>query len=350
MKKLLCALLIAALLLPVCALADEVVYVFNWEDYIDEAVLEMFRKETGIEVKYSRFTDNEEMVIQVESDPSFFDVIFPSEYMVERLISKNLLAEINFANVPNFSNIRQELKSPSYDPDNRYSVPYMWGTLGILYNTKMVDEADVNTWGVLWNEKYSGQILMMDSLRDTMGLALRYLGYSMNSTDFLELEEASLLLIKQKQKGMVKAYGLDEFKDKMVSGEAALAVVYSGDAQYAMELNEDLAYVVPEEGSNIWVDCAVIPALAKHKENGEKFIDFLCRPDIAVLNAVAIGYCTPNAAALELLDEDYLNSDVTNPSEEVASRCEVYNDLSQEDQDLWNSYYGDVKGAKVLKK
>ena len=349
MKKLICALLIAALLLPVCALADDVVYVFNWEDYIDESVLDMFKEETGIEVKYSRFTDNEEMIIQVESDPSFFDVVFPSEYMVERMIAKNLLAEINFDNVPNFTHIRDSLKNPSYDPENTYSIPYMWGTLGILYNTKMVDEADMHTWGVLFDDKYAGQILMMDSLRDTMGLALRYLGYSMNSNDFLELDEATNLLIDQKQRGLVKAYGLDEFKDKMVANEAAMAVVYSGDAQYAIELNPDLAYVVPSEGSNIWVDCAVIPALAKHKENAEKFIDFLCRPDIAVLNAEAIGYCTPNAAALELLDEDYLGSDVTNPSEEITARCEVYNDLEKEDLDLWTSYYGDVKGAKVLK-
>ena len=240
MKKVLCVLLAALILLPTFALADEVVNVFNWEDYIDESVLAQFEEETGIKVNYMRFTDNEEMVISVESNPGAFDVVFPSEYMVERLINKGLLAEINFDNIPNFSNIREDLKNPSYDAGNAHSVPYMWGTLGILYNTKLVDEADVQTWKVLWNEKYAGQILMMDSLRDTMGLALRALdaSNSMNSTDYTQLKAAADLLKDQKAAGMVKAYGLDEFKDKMVAGEGALAVVYSGDAEYAIELNE----------------------------------------------------------------------------------------------------------------
>ena len=349
MKKILCALLIAALLLPVCALADEVVNVFNWEDYIDESVLEQFYDETGIKVNYMRFTDNEEMVISVESNPGAFDVVFPSEYMVERLMNKGLLAEINYDNIPNFANIREDLKNPSYDANNAHSVPYMWGTLGILYNTKLVDEADVQTWKVLWNEKYAGQILMMDSLRDTMGLALRTLdaSNSMNSTDFTQLKAAADLLKEQKAAGMVKAYGLDEFKDKMVAGEGAMAVVYSGDAEYAIELNEDLAYVVPQEGSNIWVDCAVIPASAKNKENGEKFIDFLCRPDIAIANVEAIGYCSPNAAAIEQMGEDYQNSPVMNPSDEVIARCEYYHDLDDTWLNIYTTLYSEVLSTKV---
>ncbi len=156
MKKMICALLIAVLLLPVCAAADEVVHVFNWEDYIDESVLEQFEAETGIKVNYMRFTENEDMIISVESNPGAFDVVFPSEYMVERLINRGELAEINYDNIPNFANIRDDLKNPSYDANNAHSVPYMWGTLGILYNTKLVDEADVQSWSVLWNEKYAG--------------------------------------------------------------------------------------------------------------------------------------------------------------------------------------------------
>ena len=280
---------------------------FNWEDYIDESVLEQFEAETGIKVNYMRFTENEDMIISVESNPGAFDVVFPSEYMVERLINRGELAEINYDNIPNFANIRDDLKNPSYDPGNAHSVPYMWGTLGILYNTELVDEADVQTWKVLWNEKYAGQILMMDSLRDTMGIALLMVdaNNSMNSNDYMQLNAAKELLIKQKQSGMVKAYGLDEFKDKMVAGEGALAVVYSGDAEYAIELNEDLAYVVPQEGSNIWVDCAVIPTSAKNKENAEKFIDFLCRGDIAAANVEEIGYCSLNVPAIEILGEEY---------------------------------------------
>ena len=172
MKKTVCLLLTLALLLPVLAMADEVVNVFNWEDYIDESMLALFEEETGIKVNYMRFTDNEEMVISVESNPGAFDVVFPSEYMVERLMNKGLLSEINYDNIPNFKNIRDDLLNPAYDANNAHSVPYMWGTLGILYNKNLVDEADVHTWNVLWNEKYAGQILMMDSLRDTMAVAL----------------------------------------------------------------------------------------------------------------------------------------------------------------------------------
>ena len=349
MKKVLCVLLAALILLPTFALADEVVNVFNWEDYIDESVLAQFEEETGIKVNYMRFTDNEEMVISVESNPGAFDVVFPSEYMVERLINKGLLAEINFDNIPNFSNIREDLKNPSYDAGNAHSVPYMWGTLGILYNTKLVDEADVQTWKVLWNEKYAGQILMMDSLRDTMGLALRALdaSNSMNSTDYTQLKAAADLLKDQKAAGMVKAYGLDEFKDKMVAGEGALAVVCSGDAEYAIELNEDLAYVVPQEGSNIWVDCAVIPVSAKNKENAEKFIDFLCRPEIAAANVEEIGYCSPNEAAIEMMGEDYQNSNVMNPSDEVIGRCEYYHDLDEMWLNIYTTLYSDVLSTKV---
>ncbi|MBQ9195786.1 MAG: spermidine/putrescine ABC transporter substrate-binding protein [Clostridia bacterium] len=350
MKKLICALLIAALLLPVCALADEVVNVFNWEDYIDESVLEQFEEETGIKVNYMCFTENEDMIISVESNPGAFDVVFPSEYMVERLMNKGLLAEINYDNIPNFSNIREDLLNPSYDPNNAHSVPYMWGTLGILYNTKLVDEADVQSWNVLWDQKYAGQVLMMDSLRDTMGLALITSNpeNSMNSTDYTQLRAAADLLIQQKQSGMVKAYGLDEFKDKMVAGEGALAVVYSGDAEYAIELNEDLEYVVPMEGSNIWVDSAVIPASAKNKENAEKFIDFLCRADIAAANVEEIGYCSPNAAAIELLGEDYQNSSVMNPSDEVINRCEYYHDLDETWLNIYTTLYSEVLSSKVL--
>ncbi|MBO4836762.1 MAG: spermidine/putrescine ABC transporter substrate-binding protein [Clostridia bacterium] len=349
MKKVLCLLMTVLMILPAAALADEVVNVFNWEDYIDEDVLAQFEEETGIKVNYMRFTDNEEMVISVESNPGAFDVVFPSEYMVQRLMKKGLLAEINYDNIPNFANIRESLKNPDYDPGNAHSVPYMWGTLGILYNTKLVDEADVQSWNVLMDQKYAGKVLMMDSLRDTMGIALIMADpeNSMNSTDYSQLRAAADLLIRQKQSGMVKAYGLDEFKDKMVAGEAALAVVYSGDAQYAIELNEDLAYVIPQEGSNIWVDSAVIPVSAKNKKNAEKFINFLCRPDISAANAEEIGYCTPNAQAIELLGEDYQNSQVTNPSDELMARCEVYIDLDETWLNIYTTLYSEVLSTKI---
>lgn len=349
MKRILAALLALCLLLPAGAMAQEVVNVFNWEDYIDESVLELFEQETGIHVNYMCFTQNEDMIVQVEANPGAFDLVFPSEYMVERLMNKGLLAEINYDNIPNFQYIADNLKNPSYDANNAHSVPYMWGTLGILYNTELVDDP-VESWGILfeeqYQEKYRNSVFMMDSLRDGLGLALRYLGYSMNSNNFVELNAAKDLLIAQKQSGVVKAYQMDEIKDKMVAGEGALAVMYSGDAQYSIDLNDKLAYAVPKEGSNIWVDCMVIPQSAKNKENAEKLIDFLCRPDIAQMNCEYIWYSSPNTAAIELMGEEYTENSVMNPAEETVANCEYYHDLDASAQVIWNALWQEVKNAK----
>lgn len=346
MKKLLCILCIIAMMLPLCALADGVVNVFNWEDYIDESVLQQFEEETGIHVNYMCFTTNEDMMVQVEANPGAFDVVFPSEYCVQRMVSKGLLMDIDYSKLPNFTHIRSELLDPSYDPANAHSVPYMCGTLGILYNTKMVDEADVQSWSVLWSDKYRGQVLMMDSIRDGMGIALKFQGNSVNSTDFMQLRSAADLLIAQKRGGYVKAYGLDEFKDKMVAGEAALALVYSGDAEYAIELNEDLAYVIPQEGSNVWVDCAVIPATARNVDNAYLFIDYLCRPDIAEQNINEIWYMSVNQTAIDNMGEEYSSLYVLNPTTEELARCEYYNDLPEEWLSIYNTLWMDVKNAK----
>ena len=346
MKKVLALVLLLCLALPVIANAQEVVNVYNWFDYIDEDVLVQFEEETGIHVNYMCFTTNEDMMVKLDSDRGSFDVAFPSEYCVQRLINNDMLAEIDYAQLPNFSHIRESLKNPSYDPENAHSVPYMCGTLGILYNTEKVDEADVHTWSVLWNEKYKGQVLMMDSIRDTMGLALKYLGYSMNTKEYAELNAAKELLVAQKQNGLVMAYGLDEFKDKMVAGDGALAVVYSGDAEYAIEMNDKLAYVIPDEGSNIWVDCAVIPKDARNLENAYKFIDFLCRPDIAQKNVEAIWYMSVNQDAIDLMGEDYSSLYVLNPTDEEIARCEYYNDLDAGGTVIFNTLWQDVKNAK----
>ena len=345
MKKLICILLLLAMMLPVCASAQEVVNVFNWEDYIDESVLEQFEQETGIHVNYMRFTTNEDMMVQVEANPGAFDVVFPSDYMVERMLKKGLLAEINYDNIPNAANIMESLRNPSYDPNGAHSIPYMWGTVGILYNTKMVDDP-VDTWGILWNEKYANNVFMMDSIRDSMGVTLKYLGHSVNSRDILALESAKQKLIEQKQKGIVKAYQVDETKDKMVAGEAALAVMWSGDAQYAIDLNPDLAYAVPMEGSNVWVDPMVILKDAKNMANAEKFVDFLCRPDIAQKNCEAIWYSSPNTAAIDLMGEDYTASPVMNPSQDVIDRCEFFNDIDETFMPIYNALWKEVKNAK----
>ena len=345
MKKVLSLVLLVMLLMPAFAQGEGTLTVFNWEDYIDESVIEQFEQETGIDVNYVRFTTNEDMMVQVEANPGHFDLCFPSEYIVERMLNKDMLAEINYDNIPNAKYILESLQDSSYDPGNAHSVPYMWGTVGILYNTTMVDDP-VDTWGILWNKKYAGNVFMMDSIRDSMGVTLKYLGESVNTRNFVALEAAKEKLIEQKKLGIVKAYQVDETKDKMVAGEAALAVVWSGDAQYAIDLNPDLAYAVPNEGSNVWVDPMVIIKNAKNLENAEKFVDFLCRPDIAQKNCEEIWYSSPNQGAIDLMGEDYTASPVMNPSQDVIDRCEFFNDIDETFMPIYNALWKEVKNAK----
>ena len=342
MKKWLVLLLSLALLLPLAASAQEVVNVYNWEDYIDEDVLDQFEEETGIHVNYMRFTTNEDMMVSVRANPGAYDVIFPSEYCVERLIAEDLLAEINYDNVPNMSYTLESLLNPDYDPDNAHSVPYMWGTVGILYNTTMVSEP-VDSWGILWDTDYMNNVFMLDSIRDTMGVTLKYLGYSMNTRDPVALEAAKQKLIEQKQSGVVKAYQVDETKDKMVAGEAALAVMWSGDAQYAIDLNSDLAYAIPKEGSNVWVDGMCIPKGSANKECAEAFINFMCREDVAKMNMDYITYSTPiQAVADGLQTEDARAYAVMNPSDDVISRCEFFHDIA-DCMDLYEQVWMEIR-------
>ncbi len=346
MKKLSLVLTIA-LVLSACmfsASAEEVVNIYNWYDYMDETIFEDFYKETGIKVNCMYFTTNEDMMVQVRVSPGAYDVVFPSEYCVERMIKEDLLSEINMDNVPNAKYITPDLLGGAHDPENKYSIPFMWGTVGILYDTTKVTEEEVSSWGILWDEKYDDQIFMMDSIRDTMGLTLKYLGYSMNTRDPQQLKEATDKLIAQKP--LVKAYQVDETKDKMVNGEAALAVVWSGDALYAMDLNENLNYSVPKEGSNVWVDAVVIPKTAKNKENAEKFIDFLCRPDIAQRNCEYIWYSSPNTGAIELMGEDYTENLAINPSQDIIDRCEWFMDIPENYMTVYNALWSQVKNAK----
>ncbi len=345
MKKVI-GMLIALVLLTSClpAFAAEEVNVFNWEDYICDEAIQLFEKETGIRVNYMRFTTNEDMLVQVRADPSNYDVIFPSDYIIERLIAEGLLEELDFANIPNSEYTMDWLTTPGYDPEMKYSVPYMWGTVGILYNTKMVKEP-VTSWSVLWDDDYKDNIFMMDSIRDTIGVTLKALGYSMNTRDKDALNEVKDKLIDQKKRGLVKAYQVDETKDKMIAGEAAIGVMWSGDAEYAIGYNEDLAYVVPEEGSNVWVDAMCVPKGAKNKTNAELFIDFMCRPDIALLNFEEIWYSTPNTGVVALLDEETLANETLFPTDETLEKCEFFNDISQ-DIKMYDQIWLQVKSAR----
>ena len=330
MKKALSLLVALALILalvPVYALADGgTVTVYNWEDYISPDAVKLFEEETGITVNSTYFTTNEDMMVQVRNSPESFDVVMPSDYCIERLAVEGLLEEINFDNVPNYANIDANFKGQYYDPDEKYSVPYMWGTVGICYNKTMVTEP-VDSWSILFDDQYADNVFMLDSIRDTMGTALKYLGYSMNTRDPLEMNKAKELLIDQKARGIVKAYQVDETKDKMVAGEAALALMWNGDAMYSISLNEDLDFALPKEGSNVWVDAMIIPKGARNKENAEKFINFMCRPDVAVMNFNEIWYSTPNTEAVKLLGEEYTGNHVISPSQADIDNCEFFHDM-----------------------
>lgn len=318
--------------------------IFNWYDYIDESVLDQFTEETGIKVKYTNFTTNEEMYTKLSSSPSTYDVLFPSDYMIELLIKEDMLAELNTASMENYAGLLDWIKTPDYDAEGKYSVPYMWGTVGILYNTEKTG-GEITSWSSLFDEKYKQDVFMMDSVRDTMGVGLKYLGYSMNSTDEAELSAARDVLIQQKQSDMVKAYFVDETKDLMVAGEAALALVWSGDALYATEKNENLAYCVPEDGSNIWIDGMCIPKESKNQEAAMLFIDFMCRPEIAYKNQQYIYYSTPVAEVVNMYTDEEKNNLTLNPTQDIVDRCEFFLDISEHNA-LYESMWMEIKQAQ----
>ena len=339
MKKI--ALVLAILLVGTlfgCAAKEDsnTLYVLNWGDYIDEALLTQFEEETGIQVNYTTMATNEEMMVKLEEADCIYDVCFPSDYIIERLIQKDLLHELIKDNIPNLQYIDERFLDLDFDPENKYSVPYMWGTVGILYNTTMVQEP-VTSWDILWDETYADQILMYDSIRDTIGVALMKLGYSINTRNEADIQAAEEALIAQKP--IVQAYLGDPIKDRLISGGAAMGIVYSGDAMWCMYENPDLAYAVPETGSNLWFDNIIIPKTSDNTEAAEAFINFLCDPEVAAQNAEYIGYSTPNAAALEILGEEYINDPTYNPPQELLDKCEIFHDLGDfitVYNDAWN--------------
>ena len=327
-------------------------YVYNWGEYIDEDVIDQFEEETGIKVIYDMFETNEEMYPVIEAGGVNYDVVCPSDYMIQKMRENDLLAEINFDNIPNLDQIDPTYleMSKSFDPENKYSVPYTWGTVGILYNTKRLEELgmDVPTkWSDLWDERLDGEILMQDSVRDAFMVALKKDGYSMNSDNEDELQQAKQDLIDQKP--LVQAYVIDQVRDKMISGEAAIGVIYSGEMLYIQNevkdlgLDYDLKYVIPEEGTNLWIDSWVIPKNAKNKENAEKWIDFLCRPEIAKQNFDYITYSTPNKGAFDLLDEEIQNNKALFPDIDSLKDSEVYEYLGDEVDAVYNELWKEVK-------
>ncbi len=323
------------------------VVVYNWGEYIDPDVLKQFEDETGIKVVYEEFETNEIMYPKVAAGAASYDLICPSDYMISKMIDNDLLQPINYDHIPNFKNIDETYleQSRGFDPDLKYSIPYCWGTVGILYNKSMIEEGDtVDSWEILWDEKYKDSILMQDSVRDAFMVPEKMFGYDINTVKEDEIKACCEKLIEQKP--LVQAYVVDQVRDKMIGSEAALGVIYSGEAIYTQRENEDLEYVIPKEGSNVWIDSWVIPKDARNVENAEKFLDFLCRGDIALKNFEYITYSTPNKAARELIeDEDIRNSTIAFPTAEMLKNCDVYKYIGEDGDALYQKYWDKVKSS-----
>ncbi len=315
--------------------------VYNWGDYIGETTVADFEKEyPNINVNYETFTTNEDMYVKIKSGGAAYDVAIPSDYMIKRMLDEDMLNKIDMSNIPNYKFIGDRFKSLSYDPNNEYSVPYMWGTVGILYNKTMVNEP-VDSWKILWDKKYKKQILIPDSERDSIGITLKMLGFSMNTKSLDELEAAKAKLIEQKP--LVLAYVVDEVKDKMIGGEAALAVVWSGDAYYCMGENEDLAYAIPKEGTNYWFDAMVIPKTSKHQKEAEQFINFMCSTQAAFNNADYIGYSTPQTEVMKMLDPALVSDKNAYPAAEDLKNSEIFEYPGDEINKEYNRIWTEVK-------
>lgn len=314
--------------------AGEVVNVYNWGEYIDKDLLTKFEEETGIRVIYSQFNTNEDMFVKLKNGTSRYDVVVPSDYMIEKMKNEGMLRKIDWDNVPNIQYVDAEYRDHPYDPMNEYSAPYFWGTLGIVYNKEQVLEP-VDSWSILWDETYAGDIIMLDSSRDSIGIALKLLGYSMNSQDDAELAEAEALLIRQHP--LVYAYLVDQTRDIMKNGEAAMAVMFSGDAVDVLSENEELDYAVPGEGSNLWFDSMVIPRETQNPENAEAFINFMLDPVNAAQNAEYVWYSLPSSAAVERLSDELKDSEVAYPDLRTLPDLEVYRDPG-----AWIKKYDDI--------
>lgn len=323
-----------------CSSGSEKLYIFAYGDYFDPDIVDMFEDEYGIEVVYEEYAAPEDMYAKATSGANDYDLICASDYIIEKMLQEDLLLPIDFANVPNFANIGDTYKemSKSFDPELQYSVPHFWGTVGILYDRTKVSDEDVQSWSVLFDERFADQIIMPNSERDAMLPALKVLGYDLNTTNTAELDEAANMLIEQKS--LVQAYLLDEAaRTKVSSGNAAMAVIYNGEAYLAFEENENVAYAVPQEGTNIWMDSWVIPNTCQHKESAEKFLDFMCREDIAAMNFDYIYYSTPNQAVYDALDADVQSEKAIFPDQSVIDNSSVFKYLGSDTEkyytDLW---------------
>ena len=328
--------------------APVTINVYNWGQYISDGtdgyidvIAEFEKAYPDIRVNYMVYDSNETMYTKLQSGGNSFDVIVPSDYMVDKLIAEDKLEPLDFSNIPNYQYLDDAYKNLAYDPENKYSVPYTWGYVGIIYNTKYVNEEDVGSWDLLWNRNYAGKILMFDNPRDSFAIAEALLGYSLNTEDPEELRAAAEKL--KEQKNLVQSYVMDQIFDKLEREEAWIGAYYSGDYPLMVEENEDLAFNLPEEGFNIFVDALCIPKGCQHKKEAEIFINFLCEPRICGENLEYLDYATPFSAAKEFTSEELLEDEVLYPDQEVLERGEAFHALSTEATQLMNELWLSVK-------
>ena len=343
-----CVLLVTLIVTGRSVKSDRVVNVCSWGEYIDESLITRFEEETGIRVNYQTAESNEALYSLIKMGGADFDVIVPSDYMIARLIEEDMLAELDYDNIPNFDLIDDTYKHLSYDPENKYTVPYTWGALGIIYNTAMVSEP-ITSWSAMFDPQYAGQVLMINNSRDAIGAALLSLGYSLNTTDESQLEEAFSLIKQAKDNGVYQAFVMDEVFGKMEGGNAAIAMYYAGDYLTMLENNEDLAFVIPEEGSNWFVDAMCVLKSSQHKDEAEEWINFIASTDANLANMDYIWYASPNAEALEEypayyqeVNDEELDPElyeIMAPSEETLARCELYKNLPKATLRLYDSLW-----------
>ncbi len=331
----------------VAADSDVTINVYNWGQYISDGtdgyidVNAAFTEATGIEVNYMTFDTNEGLYTKLKTGGSAYDVIIPSDYMAARLIDEGLVQKLDYSNIPNASYVDESYRNLAFDPNNEYSVPYTWGTVGVIYNTKYVDEKDVGGWGLLWNSKYAGKILMFDNNRDAFAIAEASLGYSLNTTDESELRACADLLASQKP--VVQQYVMDQIYDKMIGEEAWIAPYYAGDYLWMLDENEDLAFYFPEEGFNFFVDCLMIPTSSEHKAEAEAYINFLLDPAVCGENLDYLGYSAPETAAKAYMDPEMVENEIAYPDPEILARSEAFLYLPQETNQLMDSLWLEVK-------
>ncbi len=345
---LLCLLMVAGLLPASASAAGPVtINVYNWGQYISDGsdgyidVNAEFTKRTGIKVNYMTYDSNESLYTKLKTGGSTYDVIIPSDYMVARLISEGMLEKLDLANIPNYKYVDEAYKNTAYDPNNEYSVPYTWGTVGVIYNSKYVDEADVGSWELLWNSKYAGKILMFDNPRDAFAIAEEDLGIDINSQNADDLRAAAYKLIEQKP--LVQSYVMDQIYDKMEREEAWIAPYYAGDYLMMAAENPDLKFYLPKEGFNLFIDAICIPKGCQNKEAAEEYINFLCDPEISGGNLDYLGYSTPISDAKQYMDPSMAESEVAYPPADVLKGGSSFLNLSSETSQQMDSLWLQVK-------